>query len=275
MIVGNTMSTKRVTIEPDATLDPYSEGMPSRNQIISTPRGNVFLRDFCPAPFVERLRVDAGTHAFAHLPEREHQLLLSIARNPDCTLALAHTPEGAIVGQVTLAPLDTWWSQLENAYEIAIEVSEHWRGLGIARRLLAFALELETAENLILCALGLSWHWDIEGLHTTPHRYREMLVHLFTSQGFTEFATTESDITMDPVNVLLVRIGKWVDTRDIKTFRQVVQRPLPRWCNVFSGEGTRCVMSVSRSHPLERTRIMSGRALHITQEEGPCAIKTP
>ncbi|GHO77654.1 hypothetical protein KSD_54250 [Ktedonobacter sp. SOSP1-85] len=141
---------------------------------------------------------------------------------------------------------------MEWSYEIAIEVSEHWRGLGIARRLLAFALELETVEDLILCALGLSWHWDIEGLHTTHHRYREMLVHLFTSQGFTEFATTELDITMDPVNVLLVRIGKWVDTRDVETFRQVVQRPLPCRCNVFSGEGTRCAMSVSRSHHWRR-----------------------
>lgn len=205
-------------------LHPDKGETPSRSRVISTPRGKVILRDFCPTSLVERLHVDTGMRAFARFPEREHQLLLSIARNPDCALALAHTPEGAIIGQVTLAPLDNWWSKLENAYEIAIEVSEHWRGLGIARRLLEFALELETLEDLILCALGLSWHWDIEGLHSTPHRYREMLIHLFASQGFTEFATTEPDIMMDPVNVLLVRVGGWVDPREVEEFRQVIQR---------------------------------------------------
>ena len=76
---------------------------------------------------------------------------------------------------------------------------------------MAFALELETVEDMILFAMGLSWHWDIEGMGITPRRYREMIRQLFSSQGFTEYATTEPNINLEPANILLVRIGKRVD----------------------------------------------------------------
>ncbi len=42
--------------------------------------------------------MDEGQHAFARLPEREHQLLLSIAQQPENRLTLAYTPAGTIVG---------------------------------------------------------------------------------------------------------------------------------------------------------------------------------
>ena len=182
------------------------------------------MRDFCPPSLVERLRVEPELHAFARLPEREHQLLLSIAQSPDCAVTLAHTPAGEIIGQVTIAPLDAWWEGLENAYEVAIEVSSNWRGLHIARELLAFALELDALEDMLLLGIGLSWHWDMEGLDITPHRYRQMLTHLFASQDFTPYDTTEPNVMMEPANVLLVRIGKRVDTREREHFLQYVRR---------------------------------------------------
>src|SRR5436190_12136375 len=51
-----------------------------------------------------------------YLKERsaEHQLLLGIAERPDSALTLAYTPGGEIVGQVTLAPADTWWQGVAN-----------------------------------------------------------------------------------------------------------------------------------------------------------------
>src|SRR5579883_2467501 len=132
---------------------------PSRSKTLETPKGLVLLRDFCPPSLVERLRPDEGLKAFARLPEREHQLLLNIARSADCALTLAHTPSGIIVGQVTIAPADEWWDGIENVYEVAIEVSTNWRGVGIAHRMLEFALELDALEDMILFAMGLSWHW--------------------------------------------------------------------------------------------------------------------
>lgn len=184
---------------------------PSRTKVVQTPTGTLMLRDFCPPSLVERLRAESGLCAFARIPEREHALLLSIAKSPDCALTLAHTPTGEIVGQVTIAPADAWWEGIENLYEVAIEVSSQRRGMGIARQLLAFALELDAVEEMIFFAMGLSWHWDMEGLGISPSRYRHLIAHLFESQGFQEYDTTEPDISMEPANILLARIGKHVD----------------------------------------------------------------
>ena len=191
---------------------------PSRSKTLETPAGALLLRDFCPPSLVERLTVDEGLHAFARLPEREHQLLLSIARRPDCALTLAHTPAGRIAGEVTLAPGDEWWEGLENVYEVAIEVSSNWRGFGVGRNLLAFALELDALEDIILYAMGLSWHWDTEGLGLNFYRYRELIARLFASQGFVEYPTTEPNVKMEPANIFLARVGKRVDQRVVSQF---------------------------------------------------------
>ncbi|HYX48502.1 MAG TPA: hypothetical protein VE843_02080, partial [Ktedonobacteraceae bacterium] len=45
-----------------------------------TPAGPVFLRSSCSPAFVAELKADEGLRAFARLPEREHQLLLSLAQ---------------------------------------------------------------------------------------------------------------------------------------------------------------------------------------------------
>lgn len=191
---------------------------PSRSKVLETGRGPLLLRDFCPPSMVEHLHADEGLRAFARLPEREWQLLLNIARSPDCALTLAHTPAGAIVGEVTIAPGDEWWEGLDNVYEVAIEVSSNWRGLRLANQLLAFALELDALEDMILFAVGLSWHWDTEGLHMSMYRYRELIAHLFASQGFAEYPTTEPNIRMEPANVFMARIGKRVDSRTSSRF---------------------------------------------------------
>ncbi len=191
---------------------------PSRSKSIETKAGPILLRDFCPPSLVERLRADSGLRAFARLPEREHQLLLGIAKSPDCALTLAHTPVGEIVGQVTIAPADAWWEGIDNIYEVAIEVSSNWRGLGIAQHMLAFALELDALEDMILFAIGLSWHWDIEGIGISVFRYRQLIARLFASQGFVEYPTTEPNVSMEPANVLLARVGKRVDQRVASQF---------------------------------------------------------
>ncbi|HTD18431.1 MAG TPA: hypothetical protein VK667_02750, partial [Ktedonobacteraceae bacterium] len=92
---------------------------------------------------------------------------------------LAHTPAGEIVGEVPLAPGDEWWEGIENSYEVALEVSSHWRGQRIASELLASALDFEAVEEMILFAMGLSWHWDTQGLGLSIRRYRVMLSKLF------------------------------------------------------------------------------------------------
>lgn len=185
-----------------------------------TPAGPIFLRTCCTPEFVQGLKIDEGLRAFARLPEREHELLISIARKPESRLTLAYTAGGTIVGQATLAPLDGWWHDIDHAYEIAVEVSSAWRTLGVAHQLLTCALEFESLEKYLILGLGLSWHWDYRGLVITPFRYREMIARLFAAHGFTEYLTSEPNIRMDPANILVARLGSRLGEERVNTFFQ-------------------------------------------------------
>ena len=196
------------------------ENVISHDKTLATPAGPVFLQDRCPPALVERLRADSGLRAFARLPQREHALLLGLAQRSDSRLALASTQSGVIVGQVTLAPVDGWWEGLENTYEIAIEVSTAWRNLGIARQLLTLVFEREPLERHIVLGMGLSWHWDMQGLGINRFRYRQMIEQLFAPYGFVEYLTSEANIRMDPANILLGRLGSAVDEQTINQFFQ-------------------------------------------------------
>jgi hypothetical protein len=189
-----------------------------------TPAGPLFLRNCCTLSFVESLQVDDGLCAFARLPEREHQLLLSVARKPENRLTLAYTATGKIVGQATLASLDNWWQDIGNAYEIAVEVSPGWRKLGVAQHLLSSALEFESLEEYLIIGLGLSWHWDYEGLGITRFRYRELIARLFAAHGFAEYLTSEPNIRMDPANILVARLGSHLAEESMSRFFQRLLR---------------------------------------------------
>jgi GNAT superfamily N-acetyltransferase len=134
-----------------------------RYSCFETRAGELILRDFCTPSLIESLRIDSGMRAFAHTPAREYQLLLRLAQRSDSVLTLAYTPAGEIVGELTLAPADSWWGENTDVYEIGLEVSSGWRQLGIARQLLNFTFALDVVEDVILLAIGLSWHWDTQG----------------------------------------------------------------------------------------------------------------
>ena len=185
-----------------------------------TPAGQLFLRGCCSPSFVEGLKADEGLRAFARLPEREHHLLLSLARKPENRLMLAYTATGEIVGQVTLAPLEHWWQDIGDAYEIAVEVSAGWRKQGIAHHLLSFALEFESLEEYLILGLGLSWHWDYAGLGMSPFHYREMIARLFAAHGFSEYLTSEPNIRMDAANILVARLGSRLPEESMNRFFQ-------------------------------------------------------
>jgi predicted N-acetyltransferase YhbS len=201
------------------TLSQRNADCPSRSAI-ETPAGSLILQSFCPPSLVASLKADSGLHAFARVPEKEHQLLLGIAERSDCVLTLAYTSSGEIVGQVTLAPLDHWWQGIGNAYEIAVEVSTSWRRMGIAHHLLSLALAFESLEEYLIIAFGLSWHWDYARLGITPFGYRGLIARLFAAHGFSEYLTSESNIRMDPANILLARLGSRIAEENINRFFQ-------------------------------------------------------
>ena len=197
---------------------PCVENSVPHQSICETPAATLFFRDFCTAPFVESLKPDVGLRAFARLPEREHQLLRTIGERPDSILTLAYTAQGVIVGQVTLAPADSYWQGLTNTYEIAIEVSTGWRRRGIAQQLLKQVFELECLDDLIIIGMGLSWHWDTDGLGLTRFAYRAMIERLFAHYGFAEYLTSDENIRMGPANIFLARFGRRVAAVSLSQF---------------------------------------------------------
>jgi len=202
----------------------YSNNLQSRCSNIELAGEPLILQTDCPTWLIEELQTDQGLRAFARQPEREHPRLLEIARQPDTSLSLAYTPSGVIVGQITLAPVYDWWQGMEGVYEIAAEVSSSWRRKGIACRLLNLTLQEERIEDLIILALGFSWHWDIKGTGLTRASYRSMLIQFLAHYNFIDYLTTEPNIGMDPFNVLLARIGMRVPLERTLQFYQNLVR---------------------------------------------------
>ena len=71
---------------------------------------------------------------------------------------------------------------------------------------------------MIIFALGLSWHWDTEGSGLNRYQYRKLIEKLFSAYGFVEYHTSEPNITMDPANIFLARIGSRVNLQTINQF---------------------------------------------------------
>ena len=202
-----------------------SQAPEPRVQSLETERGTILLRDWCPPSLVERLQPDEGLRSFARRADREQELLKRISARPDSELIVAHTPEGVMVGQVSVARADGWWEGIEDLYEVAIEVSAHWRKLGLASALLTFALESAYFEELILFALGYAWHWDVEETGLPSMRYGAMIRGLFQKVGFEQMYANEPNLHMDPANIFLARIGKRADPAAVAQFRARLSGP--------------------------------------------------
>jgi len=78
---------------------------------------------------------------------------------------------------------------------------------------------------MIIFALGLSWHWDTEGLGINRFQYRKLIERLFATYGFVGYLTSEPNITMDPTNIFLARIGSRVDLQTINQFYNRMLNP--------------------------------------------------
>lgn len=197
-----------------------------RVRTLETARGPILLREWCPPSLVERLHPDEGLNAFARQADREQALLKRIASTPESELVVAHTPEGLLVGQVSICAADDWWVGIPDLYEVAIEVSATWRKLGLAKALLQFALEPAYFEEVILYALGFAWHWDLNEVGMDSMRYAHLIRRLFEQVGFEKMGTTEPNIRLDPANIFLARIGSKVSPSTVARFRSRLNAPI-------------------------------------------------
>ena len=101
-------------------------------------------------------------------------------------------------------------TKLDGVYELSIETSPDWRGLGIARGLVEFCTQAPWIEHLILLGMGLDWHWDLQSTGLDAGGYGDVLRKILLPAGFREVHTSEPNIAMHASNVLLVRVGSRV-----------------------------------------------------------------
>jgi len=192
---------------PDLVQAAGGEEPVTRVATLDTPRGRLLLRDLCPPSLIERLQPDPGLAAFTRRPEREHAILLHIAQTGHGSVAIAHTDTGAIVGNLVLSTGVDWWRDLSGVYELSIETSPEWRRLGIARGLVDFCMQAPWVEHMILLAMGLDWHWDLQGTGLDAGGYGDLLRKLLLPAGFRAVHTSEPNVAMHTTNLLFVRMG--------------------------------------------------------------------
>jgi hypothetical protein len=192
---------------PDVVMAAHGEELFSRVGSLTTPRGQLLLRDLCPSSLLEGLQPDPGLDAFTRRPEREHAILQRVAQSGHGSVAIAHTQSGAIVGDVVLSTGADWWRDLSGVYELSIETSRDWRRLGIARGLVDFCIQAPWIEHMILLAMGLDWHWDLHGTGLDAGAYGDVLRKILLPAGFREVHTCEPNVAMHASNLLLVRVG--------------------------------------------------------------------
>jgi acetoin utilization deacetylase AcuC-like enzyme len=195
---------------PDIVLAAGGEEPVTRVANLDTARGRLLLRDLCPPSLIERLHPDPGLAAFTRRPDREHAILLRVAQSGRGSVVIAHTEAGAVVGDLVLSTGADWWRDLDGVYELSIETSRDWRRLGIARALLDFSTAAPWVEHVIVLAMGLDWHWDLQNTGLEAGGYADLLRTLLLPAGFREMHTSEPNIAMHASNLLLVRVGSRV-----------------------------------------------------------------
>jgi acetoin utilization protein AcuA len=215
----------RLAYRPGGRAPSISASMPAgRTRTLHLPGGTVHLRDRCPESAIKRMRVADGMQAFARSPERERDLLRRIAARSENDLVIAHTADGEIIGEVSLAPAEGRWADVDGVYEAAVEVAPAWRGTGLGEALLRFAFEASFVEQLVVIALGVSWHWDLAQAGLTPWEYRDRLVRLFKAAGFEIFPTDDPEIMSGDANVLMARVGRDAPHGTYEQFSRRLQR---------------------------------------------------
>ena len=69
--------------------------------------------------------------------------------------------------------------------------------------------------------VGYSWTWDLEDKGISAMAYRDMLISIFSRQGFKSFQTNEPNIMLRPENLFMARIGTHISEDIQKQFKWV------------------------------------------------------
>ncbi|MDY6791124.1 MAG: hypothetical protein SWH54_07640 [Thermodesulfobacteriota bacterium] len=191
-----------------------------------TQRGKVIISSFNSPGDIESLSfIEAYTkYAGYRSIVSKKQTLIQAASQPDTNVTLAFTPDGIIVGFGILEypPSGERWKRLGDwiMMEVSvIEIGRPWRSLGISKKIIQLLVDHPLKDERIFYMVGYSWTWDLAGMSAMD--YRDMLVGIFSQQGFKTFRTNEANVMMRPENLFMARIGANIAEDTKKKFKLV------------------------------------------------------
>ena len=187
---------------------------------IDTPRGRVWILTKAYPDTISSMELDEGMGVFAapnYPASREKKALVRIARGEGSNVILAYTPLEKIVGFIAIAPPSPAerWGTLSGQGLIeamAIEVSQGWRGMGIADKMMESGLKDPFFDDKIVMCTAYTWHWDLEATGLRKQDYRRMLLKYLEKAGFMYYETDEPNVKLDSSNFFTARIGPDVDS---------------------------------------------------------------
>ncbi len=193
-----------------------------------TRRGTLTISSYCGSAELEPLSMKGTFVAYANYRPiiSSKQGLQEAALQPESNVTVAYSPDRFIVGFAVLQfpdPSERWY-RVGNRIMMevsTIEVSRRWRFLGLSNEMLRFLVDDPVVEERILYMVGYSWTWDLVGTGLTAIQYRQMMIRLFSNQGFKSLQTNEPNIMMRPENVFMARIGAGVTDPVQRKFKLV------------------------------------------------------
>ncbi len=192
----------------------------------TTDIGDIHVRAFSTPAEIRSYHFDPQFKSYPQYKSifTKRSTLEAFAALEGTNVTLALTPDRRIIGFGVLAfpEPDERWADLGPGAMMevkAIEVGRGWRGHKIAQDILAMLLTHPRLEQMIVYMVGYSWTWDLDGTRLTAQQYRNMLIDLFSAQGFREFQTNEPNLCLKPENLFMGRIGAQVSDRMRKSFK--------------------------------------------------------
>jgi len=183
---------------------------------LQTAEGSIRLLSHPTPEVIASMAVEDGLGSPFHFqPEVLKGMLERTSSLEGAEVVVAGAPQAKLVGYLVMLPpdpIERWGRDPAlPLYEVGgLEVARGFRRMGLAKGMLALPLSQGTWEERIILAPLYAEQWDPEGSGLDKPAYRSMLFRLSQPFGFAEFPTDEPEITADPANRLLVRVGRHV-----------------------------------------------------------------
>ncbi len=193
-----------------------------------TQQGKITICSFCAPDKVEPLSFEEMKQEYEEsrpiLYNKES--LISAASNGGTNVCVAFTDQNEIVGCGILEPPRAGERWLDVGKDVmkevsVIEVSRSWRCMGLAKEILRLLVDHPSKANHILYMVGYSWTWDLQHKGFSPMFYRDILIKLFSGQGFRSFQTNEPNVMLRPENLFMARMGENISDAVRERFKLV------------------------------------------------------